>query len=38
MSWFLSRFLSVDSLTDHQKGTEYVRVELPVEFFLGRRL
>src|SRR6266567_5871009 len=27
----------LDGLTDHQKGTEYVRVELPVEFFLGHR-
>src|SRR5712664_3870699 len=25
-------------LTNHQKGTEHVRVELPVEFFLGHRL
>src|SRR6266446_1752873 len=28
----------LDGLTNHQKGTEYVRVELPVEFFLGHRL
>src|SRR6266436_4425524 len=27
----------LDGLTDHQKGTQYVRVELPVEFFLGHR-
>jgi len=24
----------LDGLTNHQKGTEYVRVELPVEFVL----
>src|SRR2546421_7502560 len=28
----------LDGLADHQKRTEHVRVELPVEFFLSRRL